>query len=156
MIFSKLRKDCEQFRTQNTTNIWRKNAKIEYSNKKMAQKIHDTLSDWNKQLLHKWFVSRVQLEVTQQTYNVEERTFGTPCICRVSSKMISRPSVKTGRAGKCWHFLPKNTFATCSWRTTGKKKLYSWNLGYHAKVRKCTCVFAQILDHVLNQSSPQF
>ena len=40
--------------------IWRENAKIEYSNKKMAQKIHDTLSDWNKQLLHKWFVSRVQ------------------------------------------------------------------------------------------------
>ena len=64
MIFTKLRKDCEQFRTQNTTNIWRENinarahiwrenAKIEYSNTKMAQKTHDTLSDLNKQLLHK-------------------------------------------------------------------------------------------------------
>ena len=56
MIFTKPRKDCDQFRIQNTTNIWqeninvcahiwRENAKIEYSNKKMAQKIHDTLSD---------------------------------------------------------------------------------------------------------------
>ena len=55
MIFTKPRKDCEQFRTQNTTNIWRENtnarahlwrenAKTEYSNEKMAQKIYDTLS----------------------------------------------------------------------------------------------------------------
>ena len=56
MIITKPGKDCEQFRTQNTTNIWieninarahlwRENGKIEYSNKKMAQKIYDTLSD---------------------------------------------------------------------------------------------------------------
>ena len=56
MIFTKPREDCEQFRTQNTTNIWREKinarahlgrdkAKIEYSNEKMAQKIYDTLSD---------------------------------------------------------------------------------------------------------------
>ena len=56
MIFTKLGKDCEQFRTQNMLNIsweninacahlWQENAKIEYSNKKMAQKIYDTLSD---------------------------------------------------------------------------------------------------------------
>ena len=48
MLFTKLRKDCEQFRTQNTTNIWRENinarahlcwenAKIEYFNKKITK-----------------------------------------------------------------------------------------------------------------------
>ena len=58
MIFTKPRKDCEQFRTQNTTNIWqeninasaylwRKNAKIESPNRKMAQKIYGTLSEIN-------------------------------------------------------------------------------------------------------------
>ena len=31
--------------TQNTTNIWRENAKHEYSNKKMAQQIYDILLD---------------------------------------------------------------------------------------------------------------
>ena len=74
MIFTKPRKDCEQFRTQNTTNIWRENinvsahlwrenAKTEYSNKKMAQKymtlyqteinnfcINDLFHEYNRKL----------------------------------------------------------------------------------------------------------
>ena len=56
MIFTKARKDCEQFRTPNKTNIWqenvnaraylwRKNVKIESPNRKMVQKIYVTLSD---------------------------------------------------------------------------------------------------------------
>ena len=56
MIFTKPKKDCEQFRTQNTTDIWQENinacahlwwenAKFEYCNKKMVQKIYDALSD---------------------------------------------------------------------------------------------------------------
>ena len=63
-------------------------------------------------------------------------------ICLVTSKRISRPCVKTVRAGKCWNCLPKNTFATYSWPTTSKKKWYSRNFGCHPKVR--TCVFTQI------------
>ena len=58
MIFTKARKDCELFRTQNTTNIWqeninaraylwRKNAKIESPNRKTVQKIYGTLSEIN-------------------------------------------------------------------------------------------------------------
>ena len=57
MIFTKPRKDCEQFRTQNTTNIWQENinaraylykyAKIESPNRKTVQKIYGTLSEIN-------------------------------------------------------------------------------------------------------------
>ena len=52
MIFTKLRKDCEQFRTQNTTNIWRENINARARLWRENAKLNIPIKRWRKKCIY--------------------------------------------------------------------------------------------------------
>ena len=65
------------------TNIWQENSKIEYSNKNGATNVWHFIRPEIDNFCFNDLLQEYNLKLRLQTYKVEERTSGTPCILKL-------------------------------------------------------------------------